>query len=432
MKEHSEKFLRKRKFLLVLPVLIVPFLTMAFWALGGGKVKQTQVVASKEGLNIRLPDAKLKADKGLNKMSFYELAQKDSQKLKEAFEKDRRDLKIESDSDKYNLHQLKSLTDRYAGKYNQQGLTSDDSLQHSAGSVSRSKAAEENLLRKLNKLEAEMNKPSANEDRYAGNERRLKSYPQRNATNPDIDRLEKMMHVMKSGEGNNAEMKQLDTVLEKILDLQYPDRVKEKVKEKSKQDKRSVSVVQQKQRQDNISVLGAGAESVTGSGFYGIGNAMNKNDASQHAIEAVVHKNQTIVSGAVVELRLQNDIMINGAIIPKDNSVFGIVNLSGERLTMEITSITYDNSVFPVSLEVYDLDGLAGFYIPGAISRDVAKQSANSSVQSMGFSTLDPSIEAQAAVAGINAAKGLFSKKVKLVYVTLKAGYKVLLQINHQ
>src|SRR5437868_6429996 len=107
MKEQSQKFLRKRKFLLVIPVLIVPFLTMAFWALGGGKGKPSTTVVAKAGLNTKLPDARLKADKGLNKMSFYDMAQKDSQKLKEAYEKDMRDLKFPDDSGKYSLSQVK-------------------------------------------------------------------------------------------------------------------------------------------------------------------------------------------------------------------------------------------------------------------------------------------------------------------------------------
>jgi len=41
--------------------------------------------------------------------------------------------------------------------------------------------------------------------------------------------------------------------------------------------------------------------------------------------------------------------------------------------------------------------------------------------------SLDPSIGQQAASVGIEAAKGLFSKKAKLIKVTVKAGYKVLL-----
>ncbi len=46
----------------------------------------------------------------------------------------------------------------------------------------------------------------------------------------------------------------------------------------------------------------------------------------------------------------------------------------------------------------------------------------------MNLATLDPSIGAQAAGAGIQAAKTLLSRKVKLVKVTVKAGYKVLLK----
>jgi hypothetical protein len=40
---------------------------------------------------------------------------------------------------------------------------------------------------------------------------------------------------------------------------------------------------------------------------------------------------------------------------------------------------------------------------------------------------LNPSIGVQAASAGISAAKNLLSKKVRLIKVTVKAGYRVLL-----
>ena len=48
-------------------------------------------------------------------------------------------------------------------------------------------------------------------------------------------------------------------------------------------------------------------------------------------------------------------------------------------------------------------------------------------MQSMQFLTMDQSLKAQAASAGLQAAKGLFSKNVKLIKVTVKAGYKILL-----
>jgi len=146
----------------------------------------------------------------------------------------------------------------------------------------------------------------------------------------------------------------------------------------------------------------------------------------------VVHETQTIVAGATVKLRLTNDVYINGTLIPKDNFVFGIASLNGERLTVKISSIRYHNSIFPVDLAVYDMDGENGIYIPGAITRDVAKESADQSVQNLDFTTYDPSIGAQAASAGVTAAKSLFSRKVRLVKVTVKAGYQVLLRDEKQ
>lgn len=72
------------------------------------------------------------------------------------------------------------------------------------------------------------------------------------------------------------------------------------------------------------------------------------------------------------------------------------------------------------------------FIFPGAITRDVAKQSADRAAQQIDIATLNPSIGAQAANAGIEAAKTLFSRKVKLVKVTVKAGYQVLLRDEKQ
>ena len=54
MKQHSEKFLKNRKFFLVLPVLVVPFLTIAFWTIGGGKGAQKLNISASQGLNQKL------------------------------------------------------------------------------------------------------------------------------------------------------------------------------------------------------------------------------------------------------------------------------------------------------------------------------------------------------------------------------------------
>lgn len=164
----------------------------------------------------------------------------------------------------------------------------------------------------------------------------------------------------------------------------------------------------------------------TGNGFYSLEDAGLPDEAA-NAITAVVHGTQTLVNGSTVKLRLVSDVLINGTLIPRDHFLFGVSSLNGERLQVVIKGIRYQNALFPVELSVYDLDGMAGIYIPGAITRDVAKQSADRAVQSLNLNTLDASLGAQAASAGIEAARTLLGKRVKRIEVTVKADYRVLL-----
>lgn len=402
--QRSQAFLRKRKMLMVLPLLIIPFLTMAFWAMGGGKGKDDQKQNIVQGLNLNLPDAKLKEDKLLDKLSFYDKADKDSIKLAEEMRNDPY-YREKEDSDKIMPNELEELTQTTASKYNQKlNVSPYDKTEQ---------APEQKVMQKLSLLQKELNKnTSTNQYKEEAADKREVYDPQFTG---EVDRLENMMNLTNSGNSDDPEMKQLTSVMDKILDVQHPERVKDRMKEKSLQQKGNAFTVTNK-ADDDTAV----------NGFYGL----EKETVSKqsNSIEAVVNENQTLVNGAIIKLRLLNDIYINGSKIPSGNFVFGIVSLNGERLEIEINSIRRDNSLYAVKMEVYDMDGLPGIYIPGAISRDVAKQSADNSLQLMEMTSLDPSLKAQATAAGVSTLKNLLSKKVKLVKVIVKAGYKVLLK----
>lgn len=170
----------------------------------------------------------------------------------------------------------------------------------------------------------------------------------------------------------------------------------------------------------------------TPNGFYGVEDDFQSQPELGNTIEATIHNTQELVAGATVKMRLLNEVVINGKMIPKDQFIYGTCGINGERLTIEINSIRSGNSLLPVSLSVYDLDGLEGIYIPGAIARDAAKQASDDALQNVQLMSLDPTIGQQAAGAGIEAAKGLFSKKAKLIKVIVKAGYQILLIDTNQ
>lgn len=398
---------RQRKFLLVLPVLVFPFLTFMLWSLGlftPSKTKAQNNTAQK-GFNMHLPDAKLKDNKSWNKLDFYQQADADSAKVKEAMQQDPFFQK--------GLYSLRNDTPAPANSYRDPNV--------------------EKVSQQLVKLNAILNQAPVQQPALKDTVPVIHEA----MANEQVSKLENMVQAIHQQDTTeDPQMQQLNTMMDKILDIQHPERVQAVPKEQSQQNKQEVFPVAPNLNSDNISALQAIRSNDTASlilrrnAFYSLDDNQSS-EFSQNSIPAAVQETQTLVSGATVKLRLLNDVYINGVLIPKDCFIYGTASLSGERLNISISTIRYQNAILPVSLSVYDLDGMNGIFIPGAITRDVAKQSANDATQSIGLTTLDPSLGAQAASAGIQAAKSLIGKKIRLVKVTVKAGYQVLLKDNN-
>jgi conjugative transposon TraM protein len=237
---------------------------------------------------------------------------------------------------------------------------------------------------------------------------------------------------MTSGSGADPDLAALNGMLEKITEIQNPQLAQEKLKERSRKNKGQVYSVNTITEQREMPVISRNDQVVSAenhlvkNSFYSI-EGQAATDSLQTAIPAVVHETQTLVSGSTVKMRLLEDIFINGMLIPKGNFVFGTATINGERLGIDISGVRYGKSLFPVSLSVYDLDALEGIHVPGAITRDAVKDGSDRAMQSLQFMNMDPTLVGQAAGVGVEAAKGLFSKKAKLVRVTVKAGYPILL-----
>ncbi|MBX2896841.1 MAG: conjugative transposon protein TraM [Cyclobacteriaceae bacterium] len=433
MKTHAEKFLQQRKFFMVLPALIMPFLTLIFWALGGGQgVPAEAKPMNWDGLNLSLPDAHFDEKEIWDKLTLYEVAARDSARYREARESDPYFDLIAFTAQ----HELRGQDSIPPGNKLIDSFKQKDRLSVDAN--------EDRVNKKLQELYSEINKPATAP--VTSNQK-----PATNLSDPqftqDVDRLEKMMELMQEDPGLDPEMQQLESVLEKILDIQHPERMKEKLKTQTVQQKINAYSVHGLESDDNISLIGQPhaasplaspldsiratpspfASRAIQNGFYGLEDDHTFHPETENAIAAIIHDTQELVAGATVKMRLQYAITIKGKVIPKDQFVYGTCAINGERLTIEINSIRAENSLLPVSLAVYDLDGLEGIYIPGAITRDAAKQASENALQNIQLMSLDPTIGQQAASAGIEAAKGLFSKKARLIKVTVKAGYQILL-----
>ena len=431
----SPQMLRKRKFLIVLPLLVLPFVTLLFWTLGGGNGNdvKAQHTSTKPGLNMELPDANLKDDKPLDKLSYYEKAALDSARLEELMKNDPNYLqKISTEGRDIFINDSIPASIKFAPK-SSFGSTNLNTSPYNSHFQDPNEAKVYSKLEQLNKA---MNQASIKSEGRLGTSSNTRRTASASMNSSDIDRLEQMMTMNKQQAGDeDPEMQQLNGMMERIMDIQHPERVKERIRQTSEAHKGQVFAVNVNPNKDFNSLLISNRPTqakFSTNRFYSLDEDIDTNAAVENAIKAVVHQTQVLVDGSVVKLRLRNDVFINGNLIPKDNFVYGTASLNGERLIIKINSIRYNNSLYPVDLSVFDMDGMDGIFIPGAISRDVAKQSADRAVQGIGLTTIDPSLKVQAATAGIEAAKTLFSKKAKLIKVMVKAGYQVLLRDEKQ
>jgi hypothetical protein len=336
---------KQKKFLLMAPLLVLPFLTMAFWALGGGKGKSETQVVTVKGFDTSLPQAQFKKEKPEDKMDVYQRAKKDSV----------------------------STTSGISREFSRIMGFAPHRDQSSA-----SPTAEESTARIQAKLAAINKHLRQSEPVYHA--------PDAPAPDPEVKRLNTMMHRMNRPQ-KDPEMQQLNNMLTKIQAIQNPGSVR---------------------------------------------SAVQKSTDSKpfRAIPAIIDGKQKVKDGGAVKLKLTDTVTLKRQLLPKGQEIFGVCQVANQRLLLNIQNIRLGKQIIPVNLTVFSLDGMPGIPAPKAELGSAASNGADNAVQSMQFLTMDQSIGAQAAAGGVNAAKGLFSKKIKKIKVKLKDEYPVLLKIN--
>jgi hypothetical protein len=366
----TPKMERQRQMMLFLPLVVLPFLTLLFWALGGGKGSSAEAqTTQRKGFNASLPDAKLKDNSTLNKMSYYNQAMQDSDKRRQQIKTDPY-YRGRSDTDTADLHYPRP--DPAVKGSLVPGPVSSSKLIRTSGNPSINEAR---VYAKLAELQTTINK-TTNE---------TKPSP---AVVPLTGDYNSPLKSQVAPE--DPQLTQMNNLLEKILDIQHPERVRGK----SSQD-----------------------SAVSSSKFK--------------AIPAVIDGKQKITEGSVVRIKLLDTVTLSGQLIPKGQLIYGKGLLYNQRLTLHLQIIRIGRTILPVDLTVYDMtDGLEGINVPEAITGDAVRAGAASGVQGIEFMSLDPSLTAQLTGAGINTAKGLFSKRAKRVKAKLRDGHPLLLRVN--
>ncbi|WP_291109303.1 conjugative transposon protein TraM [Dysgonomonas sp. UBA7710] len=160
--------------------------------------------------------------------------------------------------------------------------------------------------------------------------------------------------------------------------------------------------------------------------------AGNEGVKDKNSIRACVSQTVTLTNGKEVQLRLLEPLRAGNILIPANTLVTGACRIGGERLEVTINSIQYAGNIIPVELQVYDMDGQSGIFVPNNDEVKAAKEVASTLASSAGTSIMisDNAGSQLAADMGkglIQGASQYISKKMSVVKVTIKANYKLLL-----
>lgn len=195
----------------------------------------------------------------------------------------------------------------------------------------------------------------------------------------------------------------------------------------SDEKKKNVSPVRQEKREvvSSLSDPSTARQFNTSVGLTG--------SVSKNTIAAVVAGDQKVEDGRMVRLRTTETMLIGRQSIPKNTSVSGVAHLNGERMEIEISSVTCAGSVYEVDLVVYDYDGQRGVNVPGCLEADALHEIGADMGSSVGSSiniATDTGVQLASDLGRglINGVSQYLDKKLRTVKIRLKSGYKVMLK----
>lgn len=389
-----KSYLKRNKPLLFLPLVLIPFIVLIFYVLGGGTKKEKEEQKQKEqqvpkGANYTLPDA----DKSVaiyDKMDNYS-AQKAVTTTHDYNIAGETDSTTEQSLEEETLTEEKLLSEK-------RNLYKNDPVPEMNVDVSSDLMAhirqkEKRVREDLKNSQAETKSRNENQDSDLDETNKKDSKVQKESTGIAPTGIEELDRVFRQ---NSRLAKQNDS-----LSIRLKEASAKNEKLEGEKNKRST--------------LEKGGKS----GF-------KPKETAVPVIEAEVYETTTVLTGNRVKLRLLEEAWLNGVKIPVNTFLYGICEVSNERLQIEVLQIPVGEKFVPVEVTVCDLDGLPGLYVPDNAPRKVAKEVGSSTNTSSMFGFTNNPL----AYAGVQAADKTAQsilRMIKIKKVTIKKNTLVYL-----
>lgn len=419
--EENPQERRKGVFLLLLPLLVLPILFLLNWKFSP---VQASDLSQPKGLNTVLPEPQIK-DFNSTKAEAYAFQKTvDSKKTELSWTLPNLGFGDMSDEEGF---EYESENLQYPKRFssNPEITNTPDFNDVGTGKVSGLNLEEKLIQERLGQIQKILDSQDLNklelEDSVSEN------------PNPEILRLEQLMIEGLAGRPKepDPELVQLENLMDKILQIQYPDRVPQEI---------SISeqpiLALPKESQNNHSTLNAAspAEEIIPeleNGFFGLEESINSGETesqgAQTTFAAEVSRTQEILPGEAIEILLLEDLALGNQLITSGTTVYGTTSLSGNRLQITVSGVLWKKDIIPVSLKAYGLDALPGLEVNFVKGSSQVLEEGKSDLQNINLGTIGMDWEAQVANSGINATRKFLDSKSKSKPLSIKGGHPLLL-----
>jgi len=387
-------YLKRNKPLLFLPLVLIPFIVLIFYVLGGGEKKEKEEQKQKEqqtakGANYTLPDA----DKSV---AIYDKMDNYSSKKEVTTS---HDYNIAGETDSTNEETLadESLTEERLLS-EKKNLYKNDPVPEMNADVSTDLMAHirqkgKTVREDLENSQAEVKSQNVDADSNQAEQNKKKADDKKESSAIPSTGIEELDRVFRQ---NRELAKRNDS-----LNIRLNETSAKNEKLEAERSKRST--------------LEKGGKS----GF-------KPKETAIPVIEAEVYETSTVLTGNRVKLRLLEEAWLNGVKIPVNTFLYGICEVSNERLQIEVLQIPVGEKFVPVNVTVCDLDGLPGLYVPDNASRKVAKEVGSSANTSSMFGVSNNPLTYIGMQAADKTAQSIL-RMIKIKKVTIKKNTLVYL-----
>jgi conjugative transposon TraM protein len=101
-------------------------------------------------------------------------------------------------------------------------------------------------------------------------------------------------------------------------------------------------------------------------------------------ISAMIDQDVKATLGSRVRIRLLKDMYVGNYLIKRGTYMYGVVTgFQKQRVNISIAQILYNNTSLPVKINLFDNDGYLGLYVPGSNFREFSKEIGTQATQGL-------------------------------------------------